>query len=103
MEFAPDLAEAVVVGAPAERAGTVPRCERCRLVEEEELGEAARLQQRPTLPATELEPAADPALAVEGPADAARLVVEAAPIPVDEAARGMRDELAERRDAVLQR
>ena len=37
--------DAVVVLAPAERAGAVPRSERRRLVEEEELREAARLEQ----------------------------------------------------------
>jgi hypothetical protein len=35
MELAPELTEARVVLAPAERAGAVPRRERGRLVEEE--------------------------------------------------------------------
>ena len=103
MDRAPDLAEAVVVGAPAERTRAMTGGEGGRLVEEEELGEAARLEQRPALPAAELELAGDPAPAVVAPADAAALVVEAAAVAVDQAARGICDELAERRDAVLQR
>ena len=55
------------------------------------------------LPAAELEPAGDPALAREAPADAPALVVEAAAVAVDEAARRVGDELAERRHPVLQR
>jgi hypothetical protein len=74
-----------------------------RLVEEEELGEPARLEQRPALPPSELEPARDPAPAVVPPADPPGRVVEAAAVPVDEAAGRVRDQLAERRDAVLQR
>jgi hypothetical protein len=78
-------------------------CERGRFVEEEQFREAAGLHQRPASPPAEFEPAGDPALAVEATADATGLVVEAAAIPVDEASRWIRDELAERRDAILQR
>ena len=46
MELRPDRHEAVVVGAAAERARPVAGGEGCRLVEEEELGEAAGLHQR---------------------------------------------------------
>ena len=42
MELAPDLAQAHVVGAPAERARAMAGGERRHLVEEEQLGEAAR-------------------------------------------------------------
>ncbi len=69
MKLAPELAEPGVVLAPAERAGPVPGGEGRRLVEEEELGEAARLEQRLAVPTAELEPAGDPAPAVEAPAD----------------------------------
>src|SRR5262245_34379740 len=103
MELDPDLEEPVVVVAAAERAGAVPGGERGRLVEEEQLGEAAGPEQRAAPPALELEPAGDPALAVVPPADAARLVVQASAIPVDEAARRVGDQLAERRDPVLER
>ena len=102
MQVAPDLAKAHVVLPPAQRAGTMPGGERGRLVEEEELGEAAGLEQRPPQPAAELEPAADPALAVVAPADAARFVMEAAAISVDQATRRVCDQLAERCDPVLE-
>ena len=46
VSVAPDLAEAVVVLAAAERARAMSGGEGGRLVEEEELGEAARLEQR---------------------------------------------------------
>jgi hypothetical protein len=77
--------------------------ERGRLVEEEELGEASRLQQRVPAPAAELEPAGDPALRRPAPADPPGGVVQAAAVAVDEAARRIGDQLAERRDPVLQR
>src|SRR5262245_54845104 len=103
VELAPERGEAVVVLVPAERTRPVPGGERGRLVEEEELREAAGLHQRAALPAAKLEPARDPALAVEAASDPARRVVEAAAVAVDEAASRIRDKLAERRDAVLQR
>ena len=55
------------------------------------------------MPAAELEPARDPALAVVAPANATVRVMQAAPVAVDEPARRVCDELAERCDAVLQR
>ena len=54
------------------------------------------------LPAAELEPARDPALPRSG-GGSARLVVQAPAVAVHEPARGIGDELAERRDPVLQR
>ena len=95
--------EPVVVLAPAERAGPVAGGERGRLVEEEQLREPARLQQPRPLPALELEPAADPALDGEAAPDPAGLVVEAAAVAVDETPGRVGDQLAERRDAILQR
>ena len=77
--------------------------ERGRLVQEEQLGEPARLQQRAALPAAELEPTRDPALPVEAPPDPPGIVVQTPAIPVDESPRRIGDELAERRHAVLQR
>ncbi len=103
VQIAPELAEAHVVGAPAECAGAVPRRERRHLVEEEQLGEQPGLQQRPALPAAELQPAGDPAPRAVAPPDAPGVVVHAPAVAVQEAARGIRDELRERRDAVLQR
>jgi len=95
--------EAVVVLPAAQRARPVPGRERRRLVEEEQLGEAARLQQRRPLPVLEPQPAGDPAAPVVMPADAAVVVVQAAAVAVHEPAGGVRDQLAQRGDAVLQR
>ena len=95
--------EARVVGAAAERARPVARCEGGRLVEEEELGELPRLHQRPAVPALELEPAGDPTARRLMPPDPALRVVQAAAVAVDEPARRMGDELAERRHPVLER
>ena len=103
MKLAPDRDEAGVVFAAAERTGAVAGGERGRLVEEEQLGEASGLHQRPTLPAAELEPAGDPAFAGGAAADPPELVVEAATVSVDQAARWICDQLAQRCHPVLQR
>jgi hypothetical protein len=103
MTVGPDRAEAVVVLPPAERARAMSGGEGRHLVGEEELGEPSRLHERAAVPAPELEPAGDPALPAVPPSDAARLVVQAAAIPVDETARRVGDQLAERRRAVLER
>ena len=103
MQLTPDGSEAVVVGAAAQGARAMTGSEGSRLVEEEQLGEPPRLQQWPAQPAAELEPAADPPLSVIAAADAAVLVVEAAPVSVDQPTPRLGDEIAERRDPVLQR
>jgi len=103
VEVAPQRAEPLVVPAAAECTRAMPGSERGRLVEEEELGELARLEQRMTVPAAEGQAAGDPASPVVAPADPPVRVVETASVAVDEAARRIRDELAERRDAVLER
>ena len=103
MEIAPDGDQAVVVLAPALRTGAMAGRERSHLVEEEELRVAAGLLQRTSPPVAELEPARDPAFHREATADAALGVVEAAAIPVHEATGGVRDEIAERRDPILER
>ena len=103
VELAPDLAEPDVVLAAAERARAVPGRERRRLVEEEQLGEPAGLQQRLAVPAAEPETARDPPLAVEPPADPAPLIVQAPTVAVHETATGFGDQLAERGDTVPQR
>ena len=95
--------EAVVVLAAAERTRPVAGGERRRLVEEEQLREPAGLEQPRPLPVLELEPAGDPALDGEAAPDPAGLVVEAAAVSVDETAGRVRDQLAEGRDAILQR
>src|SRR5439155_20482520 len=103
VEIPPDPHQTVVVLAPAQRARAMPRGERGRLVEEEQLREAARLHEWPAMPIAELEPAGDPALAVEPPADPPRGIVEAAPVPVHQAPGRIGHKLAERRHAVLER
>ena len=103
MQRAPDPDEAVVVGSATERARAMSGCERGRLVEEEELGEAAGLQQRRAVPAAELEPARDPPPDSEPPMDAPLVVVQAAAVPVHETTSGIGDEIAEGSDAILSR
>src|SRR6185437_3659558 len=103
VQAGPDRAEAVVVLAPAERARAVAGGERGGLVDEEELGELARLHHRAALPAPELEPAGDPAAHSPAAADVPPVVVQAAAVAVDEPARRRRDQLPERRDPVSQR
>jgi hypothetical protein len=103
VELPPDRAEAHVVFAAAERARSVTGRERGRLVQEEQLGEAPGLQERSAVPAAEPEPARDPALPVEAPADPAASVVQAPSVAVHESAPGLGDQLPERRDAVAQR
>src|SRR6185312_15828056 len=100
VQAGPDRTEAVVVLAPAERARAVAGGERRGLVDEEELGELARLHHRAALPALELEPAGDPAAHRPAAADGPPVVVQASAVAVDEPARGRRDQLPERRDAV---
>jgi hypothetical protein len=101
MRQLPQREEALVVLAPAERTGTVSGCERGRLVEEEQLGEPAGLQERRAVPVLEAQAAGDPALAVVAPADPPGFVVQAAAVPVDEPARRGGDQVAERRDPIL--
>jgi len=103
VQFAPHGDEAVVVGPPALRARPVAGGERGRLVEEEERRVAPGLDDRVAAPAAELEPARDPAPPHERPAHLSPRVVQAAAVAVDEPARGRRDDLTERRDAVTQR
>src|SRR5262245_17522873 len=80
-----ELAEAHVVLPAAQGARPVARRERGRLVEEEELRELARLEQRLAVPAAELEPARDPAPRRPAPADPPLVVVQAAAVPVTRA------------------
>ncbi len=103
VELAPDRAEAHVVLATTERARPMTGSERGRLVEEEELREAAGLEEWTTEPAAELEPAGDPPPAVEAPPNASTLVMEAPSVAIDQSARGIRDQLAEWCDPILQR
>jgi hypothetical protein len=73
------------------------------LVEEEELGEAARLEKGMATPAPELELAGDPAASVIASADLTLSVVQAAPVAVHEAPLGGRDERAQWGDAIGER
>ena len=103
VETAPPRREPAVVLAAALSARTVPGGERGRLVEEEQLRVPAGPKERRATPPPELDPARDPAPALGAPPDPTRIVVQAAPVPVHEAPPRIGDELAERRDAVLQR
>ncbi len=95
MALPPDVTEADVVLAPAERTRAVTRGERGRLVQEEQLREPARLQQGLRSPALELQPARDPASHSARSSNAPDIVVQAATVAVHEPSRGVRDELAE--------
>jgi hypothetical protein len=101
--LAPELDEATVVVVAAERTRAVAGGERRRLVEEEELAEAPRTQERAAPPTTEGELAGDPTASTVGAPDRPARVVQAAAVAVDEAARRVCDQLAERCDAVLER
>ena len=103
MKLRPCRRQPVIVRAAAERTWTMAGGQCGGLVEEEELGEATRLHQRRAAPATELQSARDPPLAAIAPADFAARVVQAAAVAIHEAARGGRDQLTHRRDAVAQR
>ena len=103
VELAPERGEARVVLTAAESAGPMARGERSRLVQEEQLGELAGLQQRGPVPATELQATRNPALYGEAAADATRRIVEAAAVPVHEPAGRVGDELSQRRHAILER
>jgi acetyl esterase len=102
MDLPPRGAEAPVVLIAAKRARTMTRGEGRCLVEEEELREPPRLEQRGAVPATELEPAGDPPPARVPPSDPARIVVKATAIPVDEPSPRVRNQLAERCHPVLE-
>jgi hypothetical protein len=103
MQLSPELAEPQVVLTAALCARSVAGRECRRLIEEEELGVAAGLEERSALPAPELEAAGDPALDSVAATDPALVVVKTAPVAVDEPAARVGDEVPERRHAVLQR
>ena len=103
VERGPDFDQEVVVRAAAQRAGPVPGRESRCLVQEEELREATGLQERPAVPASELEPTRNPPLDLIAPADAPAIVVKAAAVPVDKPAHGIRDQLSQWRDSILER
>jgi hypothetical protein len=67
------------------------RRERGRLVQEEQLGEPAGLQEWLAVPAAEPEPARDPSPACIRSADPASVVVQASTVPVDEPPAGFGD------------
>jgi len=103
VKIVPKCDKLSVVLVAAEGAGAVTGGKCCRLVEEEQLGESARLEEALALPPPELQAAGDPASAVEAPPDRPVRVVEAAAVAVDKAPRRVGDQIAERRDPVLKR
>src|SRR5262249_60129752 len=102
MQLQPEPGEAVVVAPATERARTVTRGEGRRLVEEEQLGEPPWLQQPRPPPAAKLQLAGDPSLPVVPTSDPPGVVVQATTVAVDETAGRIGDQLALRRDPVLQ-
>ncbi len=95
--------EGLVVGAPAMGAGPVAGSQRHRLIEEKQLGVGAGPHHL-LAAAAELDPAGDPVrvLPARG-AEPALVVVQDAAVAHEQATRRMADDLAERRDPVLQR
>lgn len=96
----PHLTESVVVIPSTLRARPVARCQRSRLVEEEQLGEPPGRHQRRAPPAAEAQPTGDPALGGVGPSDLALLIVQAPAVAVHEPSFRRGDQLAQRRDAI---
>ena len=103
VERGPDFEQEFVVGAAAECAGPVPGREGGRLIQEEELREAARLHERPAVPAAELEPTRDPALDLIATTDAPLVVVEAPAVAVHKPPRWIRNQFTEGCDSILER
>src|SRR5207244_11138879 len=77
VELPPERDQPVVVLSSAERAGTVPGRERGRVIEEEELGESSRLEQRLSAPAAEFAPTGDLALGGVAAPEPSDLVLDA--------------------------
>jgi hypothetical protein len=98
----PCVTETDVVLAPAKRTWAMTRGERGRLVQEEQLRELARLQQRAPVPAAELQATRDPPSYRPLSSNTSEIVVQTATVPVHEPPGWVRDELAEGRDAVLE-
>src|SRR5581483_7938343 len=103
VERPPERHEMPVVVPAAERARAVAGGEGRRLVEEEQLREAARPHERLAPPVAEPEPARDPPLTGVAAPDAPVLVVQTAAVAVHEPPRRVCDQVAERRDPVLPR
>jgi hypothetical protein len=103
VESPPDLREANVVLSSTQRARPMARGERRGFVQEEQLREPPGLHQRRPMPASEPEPARDPPLDGVSTTDPPFVVVQTPSVAVHEPAGGRRDQLAERRDPVLQR
>src|SRR5579871_2247289 len=102
--LADELHEADVVLAAALGARPVARREGGRLVEEEQAGVATRWHRAArAAAAAELEATRDPASQLPLPAEDFVGIVQPPAVAVDQAALGRRDDLAERRDAILER
>ena len=98
----PKGAKTIVLRAPAFGAGAMPGTQRRRLVEKEQLGVPAWLHNH-SMPVAKGGTARDPAPDLPGPNDRAVVVMQDAAITHDESARSDCDELAEGRNAVLER
>ena len=77
--------------------GTQRRC----FIQEKEFGPAVRLHYL-AMPSAKFRAACNPASNLPGSNDSTRIVVQHAAIPHNQAATGQRNDVAERRDPVLQ-
>src|SRR5690349_19161211 len=100
----PFLRESLRINAAALETGAMPGSKRSHLVEEKQVGVAGR-PPHIVAPPFELEHAADPLARSPAPLPQTLVITMEAPAAVAEhrAARRRRDQLAERRDAILQR
>ena len=101
VKLRPDLRQAVVVGSPAFGAGTMAGRQRGRLVEEEQLRVAAGRHEWGPTPSAKLQATGDPSLGCVEAANRAGVIVKAPAVAVDEASLGGRDQISQRRHAVL--
>src|SRR5690348_14881418 len=100
MRAGPGMAESLVILAAALGAGTMPRRQRGRLIEEEQLGVVARMHDL-TPPPAKLQHTHDPAAHLAVTHDLAALIVQHAAIAEHQPTLGRRDEVAKRGHAVL--
>ena len=98
----PQRAKALIIGVSTLRARTMAGGERRRFIQEEKFGVRARLHNR-TMPPAELDQAGNPALHLGLSHDAAAIIVQDAAIAHHQPAPRQGEDLAVRRDAVLQR
>src|SRR3954454_22951931 len=102
MDLRPRVDELFVIDVPAKTTRPVSGRECSRLVEEEQLGEPARLHEPPAMPPSELELAGDPPPDAVRTADVPLRVVHVPAIRVHEAPRRDGDRLPQRCHPIAQ-